>query len=214
MPFSFGSLSFYKASPILVTAMFSVLLDRHNASFLTRRTTDLEFVGQTTRARSAQHVRCCMSDDLFADIHADLEADRARKLAAKGTRLYSTAEWQRRANAFLSEYDTCLCCGGPADVADHIVPLGVGGSVDGELQPACKQCHDVVKRKLDLLYKHGNCTQSDLRLNSKLAQQIKRNGATCDVNGIPLSSAHPWRREINNKRNKRGAFEKVPDHAR
>jgi 5-methylcytosine-specific restriction endonuclease McrA len=62
-------------------------------------------------------------------------------------------------------------------VVDHVEPH------DGDMakfwnramwQPACAHHHDVVKQKLERMWRDGRATKADLWLNSALAQTISR----------------------------------------
>jgi hypothetical protein len=91
-----------------------------------------------------------------------------------GARGACVRTWKDRADAFLADHPDCICCGGAATVADHIIPLAAGGGVDGALQPLCAWCHDNVKRRIDKMFKRGQCTLHDLRMDGPLAQQIRK----------------------------------------
>jgi hypothetical protein len=93
---------------------------------------------------------------------------------------YQSAAWYKRSDRQLRASPLCLCCAAigrttPATVADHIVPITQGGSLlAGELQSCCRKCHDGVKRELERRFRLGQATVNDLRLNSAMAQQLRR----------------------------------------
>lgn len=55
---------------------------------------------------------------------------------------YSTSSWRQRRAKQLREHPTCVKCGAPATVADHIDPIGLGGDWFGPLQSMCTKCHN------------------------------------------------------------------------
>lgn len=63
---------------------------------------------------------------------------RARKIGAGGT--YTAKEFRELCNKY---HNRCLCCGSPERlVADHVMPLALGGSNDiGNIQPLCFSCN-------------------------------------------------------------------------
>ena len=56
---------------------------------------------------------------------------------------YSTKEWKEKRREFLGERPFCVCCGRPAEIVDHIVPIRKGGEPldDRNLQSLCWSCH-------------------------------------------------------------------------
>jgi hypothetical protein len=108
--------------------------------------------------------------------------------------------WYKRSDRQLRANPLCLCCSAvgivrPAELSDHIVPVSNGGDLlRGGLQSACKSCHDGVKRKLEQLYRQGKCNVEDLRLDSKMAQQLRRQQRGMmryEVTGKPLFEDEP-----------------------
>jgi hypothetical protein len=146
-----------------------------------------------------------MSDDPEAwreTLHRDLTEGRARKQAAAAPprRWHDSAAWERRAKQFLINHPKCVGCEcrgrhARATRADHIVPISQGGDVDGPLQPLCSYCHQSIKRRLENLYRKGECTAADLHITSALALRI--NPPMCQLDGRPsaLNIYHPWRKQ-------------------
>jgi hypothetical protein len=93
---------------------------------------------------------------------------------------HQTGKWYKRAARHKRQNPMCLCCWSvgraqAVEVADHIVPLALGGNLlNGELQSACRRCHDSVKRELERRFKLGQATVNDLRLDSAMAKQLAR----------------------------------------
>ncbi|MFN7583910.1 MAG: HNH endonuclease [bacterium] len=56
---------------------------------------------------------------------------------------YATAEYKRNRKIVLEAANwTCHYCGNPANEADHILPVSLGGSNEvSNLLPCCKQCN-------------------------------------------------------------------------
>jgi 5-methylcytosine-specific restriction protein A len=51
-------------------------------------------------------------------------------------------DWRKLRAAFLAEHPTCVICGAPAIVADHVIPKAAGGDDDwSNLQALCRSCH-------------------------------------------------------------------------
>ena len=52
---------------------------------------------------------------------------------------YSTRGWKEKRREFLGEHPFCVCCGRPAEIVDHIVPIRKGGEPldDRNLQSFC-----------------------------------------------------------------------------
>jgi hypothetical protein len=40
----------------------------------------------------------------------------------------------------------CARCGRPADVAHHVLPVGIGGDPEGPGEPLCRACHRLAHR--------------------------------------------------------------------
>lgn len=55
---------------------------------------------------------------------------------------YNDPAWKARSARQLKEFPTCVVCGAPATIADHIFARGLGGDPDGPLQSMCKPHHD------------------------------------------------------------------------
>jgi 5-methylcytosine-specific restriction endonuclease McrA len=92
---------------------------------------------------------------------------------------HQSAWWKRRAAAWIRLNRLCLCCKSigrviVAVICDHVVPVSQGGAWDGPIQSACRRCHSTIKRHLEALFAAGRCTEADLRLDSKLAQELAR----------------------------------------
>jgi HNH endonuclease len=93
---------------------------------------------------------------------------------------HQDGRWYKRSDRQLRANPLCLCCFAicrttAAELSDHIVPVSNGGDLlRGELQSACRRCHDTVKRELERLFKLGKCKAADLRLDSELAKQLAR----------------------------------------
>lgn len=71
---------------------------------------------------------------------------------------YATAEYKRNRKAVLegSAY-TCHYCKGPANTADHIVPVSQGGTNEiTNLLPACLSCNSTRKDKTLVRLKYWN----------------------------------------------------------
>jgi 5-methylcytosine-specific restriction enzyme A len=109
---------------------------------------------------------------------------------ASGSRdqLYASADWRRESRAFLAAHPRCACgCGGRASIVDHVTPWRQhpGGFMDqSNWQGLAHSCHARKSR-----VEQGE----DGRL-----PKVQRTGPTvkgCDLHGMPLDPAHPWRRE-------------------
>jgi hypothetical protein len=146
-----------------------------------------------------------MSDDLFADIHAEMEEARSLRRRRQQTgKPYNNRAWQNRSKQFLFNHPVCLGCGARSQVADHIVPLGARGDdvLLSPIQPLCYACHGI-KFLLDVKFKRGEVTEADLMMDSAVAQALRRSKPAkyaCDVSGISLDPNHPWRQEINRRK--------------
>lgn len=58
--------------------------------------------------------------------------------------LYESAEWRKRRSIFLKKNPSCINCGAPSTVADHIIPHRGNLTLfydDNNLQPMCQRCH-------------------------------------------------------------------------
>jgi hypothetical protein len=110
---------------------------------------------------------------------------------------HQTGRWYKASARQKRKDPICLCCWAtfgravPAVIADHVIPVTAeGGSLlAGELQSACRRCHDTVKRELERLFAQGKCSASDLRLDSRLAQRLRRQQGGVmryGVDGMPL----------------------------
>jgi hypothetical protein len=115
-------------------------------------------------------------------------------------RTHQSGAWYKRSDRQLARDPLCLCCfavgrATPATVADHVIPVSNGGDLlRGELQSACRRCHDGIKRKLEQLYRQGKCTAADLRLDSAMARQLacrQRGVMRFGVDGHPLDPNDP-----------------------
>jgi hypothetical protein len=93
---------------------------------------------------------------------------------------YQTGLWYKRAARQKRLHPVCLGCAAigrttAAEIADHVIPIAQGGDLlRGELQSACRKCHDTVKRELERRFKLGQATVNDLRLDSAMAKQLAR----------------------------------------
>jgi 5-methylcytosine-specific restriction endonuclease McrA len=58
-------------------------------------------------------------------------------------RFYYTSEWKKARKEFLLEHPICVCCGRPAVIVDHVVPIKDGGDPlePSNLQALCWSCH-------------------------------------------------------------------------
>ncbi len=92
-------------------------------------------------------------------------------------RHYDRRSWRRLREAVLRSEPLCRMCQAQgraklASCVDHIIPVRDGGTDAIEnLQPLCATCHSGPK------------------------QSQERTGRVrgCDLNGLPLDEAHPWR---------------------
>ena len=104
-------------------------------------------------------------------------------------KLYATALWQRLRAAQLRREPLCRDCHAlghlvPATHADHVIPHKGDWSLfkdPDNLQSLCGPCHSRKTNYLDGGFGH-----------ERNEQQMNRG---CDVNGMPLDAAHPWRQE-------------------
>jgi hypothetical protein len=94
---------------------------------------------------------------------------------------HQTGRWYKRSARHKRQNPTCLCCSAirvtrPAEIADHVVPVTAqdGDLLKGEIQSCCRRCHDTVKRALEALFQQGKCRVEDLKLDSKMAQRLRR----------------------------------------
>jgi 5-methylcytosine-specific restriction protein A len=71
---------------------------------------------------------------------------------------YQSKEWRRVRNAFIAANPKCVQCGGPSNIADHIVRIKDGGDPLNwsNLQAMCSRCHNK---------KDNNAWRSDKRGN-------------------------------------------------
>jgi 5-methylcytosine-specific restriction protein A len=110
---------------------------------------------------------------------------------------HQSTYWKKRASAWLRLNPLCICCKAigrtiAAAIVDHVVPVWAGGDWRGPIQSCCRRCHDSVKRKLEALYKAGKATADDLRLDSKLAQELARKEyMRTGVDGWPVLDLMP-----------------------
>jgi 5-methylcytosine-specific restriction protein A len=56
---------------------------------------------------------------------------------------YVSPEWKQARKAYLEEHPLCVCCGQPAKIVDHVVPIRDGGAKldEGNFQSLCWSCH-------------------------------------------------------------------------
>lgn len=92
-------------------------------------------------------------------------------------RLYKTSRWQRLRALQLKKYPCCALCEKEgyvkgADTVDHVIPHKGDEELfwdDNNLQSLCKQCHDMVKQRIE----------------------IKGYSDNIGVDGWPIDSNHP-----------------------
>jgi hypothetical protein len=85
----------------------------------------------------------CVNPAVNGSRCADHGGRRKSKAAQGRDSLYKTAEWRERRKRQLAAEPNCRACGRPATVADHVIPVGLGGDWYGELQSLCKRDHDL-----------------------------------------------------------------------
>jgi hypothetical protein len=90
--------------------------------------------------------------------------------------LHHSRYWKRRAEAERRARPMCAGCRvvgrvTVGELVDHVIPLSAGGSIRGETQVCCRECH-TVKRKLEELYRQGKCSAADLKFTSELAVEF------------------------------------------
>jgi 5-methylcytosine-specific restriction enzyme A len=107
--------------------------------------------------------------------------------------------WEQRAKVFLEMHPWCLGCLAAnrgrrrAVIADHILPIAAGGDVmNGALQPLCQHCHQSTKKKLEAMFRRGECSAAELDIRSRTARSLDR--YMCFPDGLPSDPEHPWYR--------------------
>jgi hypothetical protein len=118
---------------------------------------------------------------------------------------HQDGRWYARARRYKRRNPVCLCCSAigvvrPAEITDHTIPVTAqdGSLLAGELQSCCRRCHDTVKRELERRFKLGQATASDLKLDSPMAQRLRRQQRgemRYGVDGRPLDPDHPSNQE-------------------
>lgn len=104
--------------------------------------------------------------------------DDARRRSARD-RGYD-AVWDRAARAHKMRNPLCLGCKAvgrfvAAEVTDHILPVTLRPDlrmVESNWQSACDWHHDVIKRKLERMFKAGEIDEASLRLDSPVAVRL------------------------------------------
>lgn len=71
---------------------------------------------------------------------------------------YSTAEYKRNRKEILEKSNyICHYCGGPANTADHIIPVSKGGGNEiSNLLPACHDCNSTRQDRTMVRLKYWN----------------------------------------------------------
>jgi hypothetical protein len=146
-----------------------------------------------------------MSDDIFADVHADMEEAKARKAEERAARLgprarYTDPRWIARAKTFLAAHQYCLGCAGVgltvrSTIADHVKPVRYGTEdfYSSPLQALCSwPCHGSIKRALEHQLSRGECSVDDLRADSERFKRLRGAKMPCDIDGFPTNPFHPW----------------------
>lgn len=93
-----------------------------------------------------------------------------------------TAEWDKAAKTYKVLHPFCVGCHaiglrGNADVVDHVEPhKGDPAKFWDQTmwQSACRWHHDVVKKRLEMMFERGEIAIDDLRLNSAVAKRLSR----------------------------------------
>ena len=82
-----------------------------------------------------------LTEGRFCEEHKSYEPKPYEKKSSNP--FYSTKEWKEKRMEFLGEHPFCVCCGRPAAIVDHIVPIRKGGEPldDRNLQSLCWSCH-------------------------------------------------------------------------
>ena len=78
-----------------------------------------------------------LTEGRFCEEHKSYEPKPYEKKSSNP--FYSTKEWKEKRMEFLGEHPFCVCCGRPAAIVDHIVPIRKGGEPldDRNLQSLC-----------------------------------------------------------------------------
>ncbi len=93
-----------------------------------------------------------------------------------------TPRWDKAATTFKTRHPYCLGCQAigerrATEVVDHVEPHKGDQAKfwnTSMWQPACRHCHDVIKKMLERLFEAGECKLADLWLNSPLAISLRR----------------------------------------
>lgn len=109
----------------------------------------------------------------------EVVADYDRRRGTAHERGY-TYRLRQRMDRWKRQHPLCLGCQAvgrlsATEVTDHIIPHG--GDYDllhdeANWQPGCRPHHDVVKQRLEGMYRAGTVTADDLRLDSKKAIEL------------------------------------------
>ena len=94
--------------------------------------------------------------------------------------LYRTNRWKVSAKKFIYSNPICVYCGHMANVVNHKIPHKGDEHLfwdESNWESACKPCHDSTVRRLE----SGQVDGKDFVSNN-----------TCDSDGLPKSSKHPW----------------------
>lgn len=88
-----------------------------------------------------------------------------------------TRRWELEAARYRRLNPLCVCCAArgysvAVAVVDHVLPHDGDDRTfwdRGNWQSLCAWCHDVVKQRLEVLWRRGEATAEDLRLTSQRA---------------------------------------------
>ncbi|WP_291208983.1 HNH endonuclease [Hyphomonas sp.] len=94
-----------------------------------------------------------------------------------------TSGWDVRSLLFRQRHPLCLGCEALGiitctEVTDHIEPhkgnMAKFWDEDGNWQPACGWCHNVLKKRLEHMWSRREIEAKDMRLDSEVAVRVAR----------------------------------------
>ena len=93
-----------------------------------------------------------------------------------------SVRWEKAATTFKARHPQCLGCQAVGEfsataVVDHVVPHKGDQARFWDTamwQPACRHCHDVVKKMIERMFEVGEVPVADLWLSSATAVDLRR----------------------------------------